>query len=501
MSEATAREPGHDLERSLVRALARLPFMNSPESRQLFVRKLSDSIGHGFVVDEHPSPRTHIIAIVTECLRHRGGLDGLIDLLELFAPEDSATIEAAELVRSFTAHDIVPRDQRLAVHDLLHEAEGHGILDVEAVWYAATDELAPLPTGNALSLVAAFDQLARLNARPDGLPPALAFIEYAASRLPSDLSVQLRQWNDGEAAQMGLGAELGVLRQQVARSPLPELMAPCLVIQFEEHGLLPEHYVMTYWTQHRPGPWNPLQGEVQTVRVEDAALAVDEIVGRAEAVWGTRAERRVHLEFLLPVSLINEPFEWLHANPGMSGAIPLCALYPVIVRSLDRHRRPRLHRVWRNRWNTMLSDSSMNRHWILEEDADRDAWNYQLQLDESISTVILARPPKAAPDGAEDQLWMAFLAGVPVVIWDRREHRPEDFESTLETLVGGPPMHFLERLKALRTDAARTGSPGPASHAGHHITIVWDDPNRLVSVSPYPMTPAADYREARGNGQ
>jgi len=501
VSEATAREPRHDLERALVSAIASLPFMNSPGSRQLFVRKLAESIGNGFAVEDHPAARTQIIAIVTECLRHEGGLNWLVVQLKLFAPDDAATIEAAEIVRSFVALDVVPRAERNAAHDLLAQAEGHGLLDVEAMWYAATDELSPLPSANALDLVSAFDQLTRLNARPDGLPPAVAFVEYVASRLFEDLAVQLHRWSDASAAQMGLSTELTVLRREVARSPLPEVTAPCLVIQLEEHRLLAGHYIMTHWTQYRPGPWHPIQGEVRTVQAEDAAAAVDEVVGQAEAIWGSRADRRVHLEFVLPLSLLSEPIEWWPANPGGPGEAPLCLLYPVVVRSLDRLRRPRLHRVWRNRWATMMvARPSMIRHWILEDEANRSRWNYELQVNESISTVVLARPPGTPGAGTADHLWMAIHAGVPVVIWDRRERRGGDFEGTLEALTGGPPERFHARLRAIRAAAASTGHPELTSHSGHHLVIVWDDPTRIVDVSPYPMTPTASYREASGNG-
>jgi hypothetical protein len=268
----------------------------------------------------------------------------------------------------------------------------------------------------------------------------------------------------------------------------------------EEHPLFAGSYVITPWTQYRPGPWHPVQGEAQTARARDAGRVVDEMVGRAEAAWGARADRRVQLEFALPLPLLNEPVEWWLSNLGTPGGTPLCMLYPVIVRSLDRMRRPRLHRVWRNRWATMASSPTINRHWILEDPNARDTWNYQLQLDESISAVAFPSPPKMSSASAQDQLWIAVHAGVPVMIWDRREQRSAEFESLVDLLAEGPPMRLLERLRIFRAEAAGIDGEGSSNHSRRHITILWDDPTHLVDISPYPMTPISN-REVSGNGQ
>jgi hypothetical protein len=498
--EVTAREARHDLERGLVGALCRVSFMGTPASRGLFVQELAEAIGDGFDVHESSSLRVHVIAIVRECLRHRDGLHWLVCKLQMFAPEDSGTVEAAELARSFAVIEIVQRTDTPAVHDLLHEAEPLGSLNVEALWYAAADELAPLPAGNVLTLAAAFDHLTTLNAGANGLPPSLAFIEYVASHLQGSLAERLRHWNDAEAAQMGLSEELGVLRRVAAVTPLPTPSPPCVVILLEEHRLIPGQYLVSNWTQHRPGRWQPVRGETQAVPLADLARAVDEAVGHAEEAWGGHAGP-VRLEFVLPVSLLNEPVEWWQTNLGTPGAVPLCANYPVVVRSLDRMRKIRLHRFWRNRWAAMVSINKLRTHWILEDDAHRDAWNFQLHSDESICAVVLGRPPLPHPDGTEDQLWMAIHAGVPVIIWDRRKRHNEDFKGIVASLASGLPVSLSERVKQLRLEAALADASDRERQTGYNITILWDDPDRIVDVSPYTQTDPhyLDNRGAIGN--
>jgi hypothetical protein len=495
--EATARESRHDLERGLVSALTSVDFMDRLDDRRMFVRELADAIGEGFSVAENPSARLHVIALVQACLRYRDGLRWLIQKLELYAPGQSGTIAAAGLTQSFQVLDVVPPAEREAVHDLLRQAEPVSPADLEALWYMATDDLSPLPEGRIRSARAAFDHLAGLNARPDGLPRAIAFVEYLAARLTGDLAARVRQWTDAEAAALGLTAELDALRQAARGTPLPFVSEPCIVFLLEEHPLLSQWYLLSHWVQHRPGHWQPRRGPDHEVTLADAAQVVDEVLGQAEEAWGTHAGR-VRVEFVLPLSLLNEPVEWWQSNLGSPGAMPLCLDYPVFVRSLDRMRKPRLHRFWRNRWEALAAAHLMKIHWILDGDADREAWNRELHADESITAVALGRPPLPSLQGAEEQLWMALHAGVPVIIWDRRDRRPQDFPNLIATLAGGLPMILGDRIKDLRIQAALSGDAGIDGHAGHHITILWDDPGRLIDVSSYPQTPGQALRKASG---
>lgn len=491
MPEAMTGESRRDgLVHGLVKALITVACMQTPADRQLFVRFLADEIGDGFVVPEQGSARSQAIAIVRECLRHDGGEHAFIDALQLFAPDERGTLEAANLIRSHVVLDVLPSAARHAIHVLLGLAEGLDIIHVDALWYLAADELAPLPAGDAITLTAAFDHLSRLNARSDRLPPSLAFIEHVAALLSSDvptrlpigdLPAQLRRWADEQAARMGLTAELAALRRIVGSAGPPSTAQPSLVIQLIEHGLGDGRYIVSYWTQHRPGPWHPERGESWTVPLAQACEVVDEARRRAEAVWGNRPGK-VFLEFILPSSLLNQPVEWWVADPGSRTARPLCVNYPIVVRSLERIRTPWLHRYWRNRWAAMTSATALSAQWAPGEDGAR-LWNARLNANEGISAVILSGPPQPIPKGDEDYLWMAIAAGVPVVIWDRRENSTQESKNVIKSLVGGLPMSLSERVSALRRAAAVDPSNG---HPGQHITVLWDDPTRLVDVSPYP---------------
>jgi vWA-MoxR associated protein C-terminal domain/vWA-MoxR associated protein middle region 0/Effector-associated domain 2 len=478
---AVAEGREFELERALVNALCRLSFMHTAADRQLFVGVLLDAVGDLPDIPGNSRMRMHVLEIVRACLGHPRGLHGLVRALELIAPGQVSTAEVMSLVQSFTVLELLPRAERQRVQDLLGRAE---YLDAEALWYAAADEMAPPPTEPVSTLGAAFEHLARLNARPDGLPPSLAFVEYAAVRVTAPLSTELRRWNDIQAGRLDVAAELSALRQRAAAESTAVLARPCLVIQLQEHGIDSGRYILSSWTQRRPGPWHPQRGEDQLVTLDSAERTVESLVNQAESIWG-KQPGRVVLEFILPATLINEAVDWWRTNSDSVEAIPFCLDYPIIIRSLERMRDQSCHRFWRNRWQTMQAAPGINTNWSLGEDIDIGLWNARLRSDETIAAVALGAPPAAWSPAGRLQLKMALRAGIPIIIWDRRERRGDNFRESVDPLLGGPPMTLADRVQEFRSQAATADVALRDAHLGRHLAVLWDDPHRLVDIDPY----------------
>jgi len=492
VQEVTARDRGPDMQRTLVDAVCRLSFMTAQRDRQSFVRELAAACGDLPEIPDNSSTRIHVIEIVRACLSHPRGLHCLVSTLELFAPEQRVTIEVVELIRSFDVLETMPRDDRRQILNLLSQVEH---LDIRALWYAATDGTASVLSVPVRTLGAAFDHLAGLNARADGVPPTLALVEYVAAHLMGSPAPELRQWNEVQAERLGLTSELAALRVQAEATSLAPSVPPCLVVQFAEYGIDSRRYVMSHWIQHRPGPWQPDRGEDQIVTLESAESAVEGLISHAETIWSKRSGRVV-VEFVLPTPLLNEAVDWWLTGARSSGGVPLCLDYPVVVRSLERMRTLNYHRFWRNRWEAMAAAPSLRAHWMLSSD-DISVWNAQLHSDESLSVVVLNEPPASAPGTKATQLWMALLAGIPVVLWDRRERRADNFEGVVDELVDGAPSGLIDRIQKLRKEAAVSVDADNTKHLGRHLAVLWDDPDRLVDVWPYaPLNPDSHERKS-----
>jgi hypothetical protein len=152
---------------------------------------------------------------------------------------------------------------------------------------------------------------------------------------------------------------------------------------------------------------------------------------------------------------------------------------------LERMRALSYHRFWRNRWQEMVTTGSIHAHWAPVDEEDIGLWNARMRSDEKITAVVLGSPPVLSSASGNAQLKMALRAGVPVVLWDRREQRGEDFEEVVESFVNGAPAALVNRVKELRSQAAVMDPSARNDHIGRHLTVLWDNPNRLVDVTPY----------------
>jgi vWA-MoxR associated protein C-terminal domain/vWA-MoxR associated protein middle region 0/Effector-associated domain 2 len=479
--EVSAEGSVQRLHGALVDALAGIPLLDSFEARRSLIRIMSRvKRDHFLSIPESPTARAHLVEIVYACLSLPGGLRCLVAALRMLDPAHPGTAEVARIVSSLAVLDVVPPEERRQAHELLDQLPE---LDIEPLWYAATDDIAPLPARPTETLVGAFDQLIGLNARTDGLPPAIAFVEIAGCRVTGHLAAQLRLWTDGQATRLGLSAELVSLRRSVTANPPPAVAPlPCLVVQIEEHAIRSGCYLLSHWIQHRPGAWNPVRGEVQTVRWADAERAVEALVDRAEEIWGDRPGH-VALEFVLPVSLLNEAVDWWRSSAAHM--VPLCIDYPVVVRSLERMRDLSRRRVWLNRWTALLRAPSLNAHSALGFTGDLSIWNVQLHRDLEISAVVLSAPPPTSSTDRGHCFWMALTAGVPVILWDRRKDPTDEFLRVTNSLISDPPMNLASRVQELRRQAASNGDAVVDMHPGRHIALLWDDPTRLVDHVPY----------------
>jgi hypothetical protein len=478
--EDSAGESVQRLHSSLVDALATMPLLDSPEARRSLIRIISRSSGESFpIILESTTARVHLVEIAYACMSLPSGLRCLIRALRMLDPAHPGTAEVERIANSLMVLDVVPTKERRQVLELLDKLPE---IDVEPLWYAATDDTAPLPTMPTETPVVAFNQLTELNTRADGLPPAVAFVEIAACRVTGHLAVQLRLWAEGQAGRLGLSAELAALRRSATENPPPVTPRPCLVLQIEEHAIRSGYYLLSHWIQHRPGAWNPVRGEVQIVRWADIEHTVEALVDRAEEIWGDRPGH-VALEFVLPVSLLNEAVDWWRS--GTTHTVPLCVDYPVVVRSLERMRDLSRRRIWLNRWTALLRAPSLKAHSALGFTGDMNTWNVLLHGDLEISTVVLSEPPPTSLTGHGNHLWMALTAGVPVILWDRRNDKSGEFSKVVNYLISDPPMNLASRVQKLRQLAAINGEVTADEHSGRHIALLWDDPTRLVDHVPY----------------
>jgi hypothetical protein len=69
-------------------------------------------------------------------------------------------------------------------------------------------------------------------------------------------------------------------------------------------------------------------------------------------------------------------------------------------------------------------------------------------------------------------------AGVPVMLWCRDQRGAAQFDADIPPHIYTRPLAELPTIVLrLRRDALR--HPRPADHVGRHISLLWDDPDRV----------------------
>ncbi|MER6035346.1 MULTISPECIES: hypothetical protein [unclassified Streptomyces] len=480
---------GLGLVREFAEALGRCASLQERGSRALCLRLMAKELGAPAPVREYDVAHYFLLELASVCLENPRTMRALLEALRAFG-EDVDEIRA--LTDDLLADPALPVDEVLSLRPLL---DGLAPPNLPALCRRAVADLRPVPPyPDAWS---AFEGLSRLNARPDGLPPTLAFVEYVAAEAPHDRSFTLRAWNDAQAQALSLLTELRSLRQQAAYASSPEPGNAYLVVRLlrrEEPG----RYLLTSWRHYdpdAPDSWRPRQEGSVEVTAAEAEREVERLVFAADEDWARDADR-IHVEFLLGTDDLNLPVHRFRTELDSDPVSYLSVGYCVVVRSLQRSRTPRWYRPWRQRWAAVRDTPELVRPLVVggrrAEDprpGDVSALDARLKGDRSVGCLVLSRPPEGGGEGAQEAL-VALRCGVPALLWDSRDTRdlstPPDVvqsdNALLRDLSG-----LREAVTELRTEAHGGSLNGRDDHPGHHLVLLWDDPTRPVE-SPQPLT-------------
>jgi len=132
---------------------------------------------------------------------------------------------------------------------------------------------------------------------------------------------------------------------------------------------------------------------------------------------------------------------------------------------------------WKVNWRfamDKLQDSPSSDEFVpIKTDSDLDMNFLQSKLEGRIGVVLGQTPQRA-------ELLKAIIAnaGIPIVLWTRYEGLDVDHSSEMQELacamrlIDLPARVFNKRREAM-------ANKQPVNHLGHHVAVLWDDPNRF----------------------
>lgn len=332
----------------------------------------------------------------------------------------------------------------------------------------------------------AFSYLAEFNAGPDGIPPAVLFLELLAHELGGDVGEMITTWLGGQIRRLRLGT---ALEKRPSLLPVPDDPHLHLTIMLEPDAIDPGRCVLSFWRQDDPLVWPPTLGDVREAGIDELEYLVDKVITEAERVWSGHGISAA-VEFLLPRTLLHLPVQrW--SKEHESGQPRLLRYdYRISLRSLERMRAKHWHRAWHMRWDSMLENPS----------ADRLGYSGSAEFEEHPIDAVLSDPdwvglvmggtpsPQPVQPGARPDEWVSALrAGLPVLLW-----HPDVEPAALRELVGwlldgdGGFMDLPARRKLANVPTA-----GPFDDSLiRDLVVLWDDPKRVIVLG-QPFTPSS----------
>ncbi|WP_410600795.1 SAV_2336 N-terminal domain-related protein [Amycolatopsis sp. lyj-90] len=319
------------------------------------------------------------------------------------------------------------------------------------------------------------DFLSGLDPGADGIPPALAFIKALSATLnPLKQGSTLNDWADTNAHRLGIDVNSWRWRALDPAIVIPPLH---LCIAIEPEPANSRTLVISHWRQDDPYAWPPTPGVPLTVDANDLERATADLVMNTENAWiGYGGTPR--LEFILPRSLLNLPVHrWRNASRSGTHS-PLCADYPVAVRSLERMRARHWHRSWQARWSQFEEDPSAERLYFVGQFGNTHPIDAVLSDEHWVSVALSAPPTQTIEPGREpDDLTAALRSGIPLVLWNQQSVDIEWMRTIVRGLTEVDGLADLtSRIHKLRLEALAGTIPSTALD----LVLLWDDPRRVL---------------------
>ncbi|MEV0676147.1 hypothetical protein AB0I60_06435 [Actinosynnema sp. NPDC050436] len=478
----------------LVDSLSRIPVLGELQGRSLVVRMLCEELGEVLPIEERPYQLMHLYDIVVACRQRPLGLSALVRVVDRLDKGSRHMVEVRDAVFDMTVLPFWPADVRHTVLTLLREVN---VEDVDEVYASVAGPTAPRLPSNS-GYLNAFSLLETLNARPDGLPKPLVFIEHLAARARPEVALELHRWTTAQGERLGLVEELRAVRHDIrsAKAALTRHRESngFLVFSLQRIGATGDRFELVHW--HQLGlqdGWYPMRVAEHVGDLESVKHKVIELIVRVEADWA-EFDPVYRVEFVLSAEMLNldvDQWNW-ETDPDGEPQLLGCR-YPVVVRSLERMGKRQWHREWRSRWaelavqlDTTGTVDPVATCWGRDGDPGGPrALTAAFDQRPAAVALVLGAPPRAESSG-RDEIAVGLRAGVPLVLWHRERCDERFFAAARDLLHAGGRHDLLERVRLARIEAFKRGSDDEV--CGGALTILYDDPHRMM-VPLHPRAP------------
>lgn len=462
---------------ALCSAFLALPGMYERPTRDLYIEELNNSQSLSYLsVPRYPDPRHDVWSLLRSCHDHPGGIRALATVVRAFHPGSRQMIELDNLVESLFPDELLTPEERTELVRLLVDvAPQHLQLACHyggpSSWITTTFDWSD-PASVARRIEASVG-------KAGDAPPLLEFVDFVAHQMDAVRSARLHRWTDRVSDRIMLKREVVRGLCASARARLVKAQRFYFIVQLQPDGVDPNSYLMSVWLQQHLSVEEPLHRDDTPITLREVAERLPELLDQAHAALGVGAGE-LTLEFILPRSLIGHPIDQWEIDRTFPHR--LGTSYQVTVRSLDRLGSLGLHSAWRKKWQWLSTNGHEEApaavHWLLEPNSRTpNSLRASLIQEDSVVALAMAFPPKDSTTLGSDELSASLYAGMPVMLWCRENDlRPRFEQEITELLAGHGLVELPKQVLQLRQKADETDT---ASALGRHLTLLWDDADRM----------------------
>lgn len=315
-------------------------------------------------------------------------------------------------------------------------------------------------------------QLARFADTPNLLLDFVHLLEQKMSRLTTKEEKQaLFEWLNTTAQCLGLRD--GFIKQPADNSASDTPAPVHLLVKLEDHNPMYNTYLIKAWC---------FQGAEQTLLHEDNLRATLEELPAVLGQFLANVEKDAiveTIEFLVPRDLLGESFESyerLYPEDLSETRTPsVCSIgfhYHVVVRIRGKKRYAKLVKFRDKLASLEQNDTDLPILTIETLDDKEDIFRDLCDELEDAQPLCLALIPPLATDVYYNDVADALVeVGTPIALWRRQDRDNEGFTELLSCNLGDLRTHVQKKRKKAR--------PSNPNDLGNHLTLLWDDPNRV----------------------
>ena len=218
------------------------------------------------------------------------------------------------------------------------------------------------------------------------------------------------------------------------------------------------------------------KGKLEYSRAEIALL----VEGYLEQCDGYNSIEALYIEVFLPESLLQLAVEtWGRKN--FNDGFPMCIGYDytVCIRSIERWKEyGNFHqRLWKRKWERLVCELGARADYSVRDIDENLDYGDLLTAFSTLQAFKLNKAPNMPTD-----IFKAVLEkAIPIGLWVRRDlpdpnsHQKDELRSLLKCCLQDLP----HKVQAKRAETLQQKYRSEDSHIGHHLVLLWEDPNRL----------------------